>query len=148
MHLHVVSNIAKQLYILSKTPFILFGCLFTRNALLHPLPLKQNLHNFWCTPHVTCSYRSPRCPPRPSVISISSGTCMAYCLAYSQLPIEPVCLVMLGLFNQMVSSLKTKIMTHDFFISFIALNSEFCTQQSWIFKSRRNLKKIVTVLDR
>lgn len=47
-----------------------------------------------------------------------------------QLPIEPVCLVMLGLFNQMVSSLKIKIMTHDFFISFIALNSEFCTQQS------------------
>ena len=54
------------------------NCLFTKNVLLHSLPLKQNLYNFWCTLHVAHSWRSPSCPPRSSVIFISFGTYVVF----------------------------------------------------------------------
>lgn len=131
-----VSNIVKQLQSLPKTEFIQF-VLFSHQICtpFTPFHLSKTYMTFdaylTLMPTSDCIFSKwPNVPTKTLSGLHVLCACMAYYLCHSlQLPIGPLGLVVLCLFNKMVSSLKLMILIHDFFTSARVQNSEFCTWQ-------------------
>lgn len=137
MHLPALSKIAEHLHTLPKIQFHQLACLLTRKPPTSPSSIKAKPAPFLM--HNSCWIFSKK----PSLFTTTlTELHLLYIISISVSlgPVGPIiCVTHFTVTNEAyvfscvmpaqlnVSSLKSKIMTHDFFIATIALNSEFCT---------------------